>query len=254
MKEKEYVQHVFSKNKDAYVTSSTHSTGSDLPLITKWLKPQPNMTIIDIATGGGHVAKQLSPYVDSVIATDITREMLENTALHLTSFTNIDYVVADAEDLPFLDNAFDIATCRIAAHHFPNPEKFISEVHRVLKPNGDFLLIDNVASEKPEYDVFYNSLEKMRDYSHVRSLKISEWKQLISQNNLSIVDQQLRKKTLPYEAWINRTMDTKESMDQVSSFIINAPEELQHYYQIEIADEMIQSFTIDEWIVLCKKK
>lgn len=49
-------------------------------------------------------------------------------------------------------------------------------------------------------------------------------------------------------------METKEDMDQVSSFIINAPEELQHYYQVEIVDEMIQSFTIDEWMVICKKK
>ncbi|WP_373895962.1 class I SAM-dependent methyltransferase [Virgibacillus natechei] len=254
MKEKENVQHIFSKNKEAYVTSSTHSKGSDLSLLTEWLNPQSTMSVVDIATGGGHVAKQLSPYVKSVIATDITKEMLENTASHLTSFTNIDYVVADAEHLPFLDNIFDIATCRIAAHHFPNPEQFISEVHRVLKPNGIFLLIDNVASEEPEYDVFYNSLEKMRDYSHVRSLKISEWKHLLLQNNLSIMDQQQRKKTLPYEAWVNRTMETKEAIDRVSNFIMNASEELQHYYQVEIADKMVQSFTIDEWMVLCKKK
>ncbi|MBY7143696.1 methyltransferase domain-containing protein [Virgibacillus sp. NKC19-3] len=254
MKEKEDVQRVFSKKAEAYAASSTHSSGSDLSLLTEWLNPQSTMNVIDIATGGGHVAKQLSTVVNRVIATDITKEMLENTASHLSSFTNIDYVIADAEQLPFLDHSFDIATCRIAAHHFPNPVTFISEVHRVLKPNGKFLLIDNVAPEKAEFDDFYNTLEKMRDYSHVRSLKISEWKQFLRQHNLSIIDQQVRKKTLPYKSWINRTMETKEGMDQVSNFIIDAPEELQHYYHVKMNDGTIQSFAIDEWMVLCTKK
>ncbi|MBP1968165.1 ubiquinone/menaquinone biosynthesis C-methylase UbiE [Virgibacillus natechei] len=253
MKKKE-VKQVFSKNKQSYVTSSTHSKGSDLPLVTKWLKPQSHMVALDVATGGGHVAKQLAPSVNKIVATDITAEMLENTASHLSPITNIDYVIADAEDLPFLNHSFDIVTCRIAAHHFPNPEKFISEVQRVLKTNGKFLLIDNIASERMEHDHFYNSLEKMRDYSHNRSLKVSEWRQLLTKYNLSIQDQQVKKKTLIYEDWINRTLDSKEDMDRVNSFIQNASEEIQRYYQIKIVNEVIQSFTIDEWMVLCQKK
>lgn len=254
MKEKDHVQEVFSKSKEKYVSSSTHSNGSDLPLLIKWLSPEPNMTVLDIATGGGHVAKRLSPYVERVIAADLTKDMLQNTASHLSLYKNIDYIIADAENLPFLDHTFDIITCRIAAHHFPNPEKFISEVQRVLKYDGEFLLIDNIASENPLFSNFINKLEKERDYSHVRSLKISEWKKLLNENNLIITDNQERKKTLPFEEWINRTLDYEEDKVKISKFILNASNEIKNYFNIQIENNIIQSFTIDEWMVLCKKK
>ncbi|GAB3067759.1 class I SAM-dependent methyltransferase [Virgibacillus ainsalahensis] len=254
MWEKDNVRRVFSKSKEAYVTSSTHAKGSDLPLLIKWLEPKENMKVLDIATGGGHTAKYVSHYVKTVIATDLTKEMLENTARHLRACTNIEYVVADAEDLPFLNNTFDIVTCRIAAHHFPNPEAFISEVQRVLNKNGKFLFIDNIASEEPILDKFINRLEKMRDYSHVRSLKISEWKQILHRNNLSVTQMQLRKKTLPFEEWLARTLTKEEAKTEVRNFILDAAKEIQDYFQIKIEGRDIQTFTIDEWMILCQKK
>jgi ubiquinone/menaquinone biosynthesis C-methylase UbiE len=175
MSVKKDVKNVFSKNRKVYVSSSTHSNSSDLTLLTEWLHSNSDMIVLDIATGGGHTAKRLSPYVKRVVATDITKKMLENAADHLIGYSNIDYIIADAEHLPFLNNTFDIVTCRIAAHHFPNPDQFICEVKRVLKEKGKFLLIDNIAPNNEIFDSFINRLEKIRDYSHVRSLKIDEW-------------------------------------------------------------------------------
>lgn len=60
MEKKEAVQKAFSQNKDAYITSSTHSQGTDLLLLKEWIQPNKEMTVLDIATGGGHVAKSLS--------------------------------------------------------------------------------------------------------------------------------------------------------------------------------------------------
>ena len=254
MKEKEAVQQVFSKRKENYVSSTTHSKGTDLSLLTEWLRPKSNMTVLDIATGGGHTAKQLSPFVERVFATDITKDMLENTAAHLTHYKNIDYIIADAENLPFLNKTFDIVTCRIAAHHFPDSEAFISEVQRVLKPNGEFLLIDNVASENEIYGIYINRLEKERDYSHVRSLKISEWKKLLNENNLLIMNEQERKKVLPFAEWVNRTLDQEEDKVKVSNLLLNASMEIKDYFKIQIDNDSIQSFTIDEWMVQSKKK
>lgn len=250
MKEKDNVKQAFSKNKAAYISSSTHAKEEDLNELSTWLKAVPDMNVLDIATGGGHVAKQLSEYVKSVYATDITKEMLENTAQHLQSYTNIHYVIADAENLPFLDNTFTVVTCRIAAHHFPHPDQFIQEVQRVLKPGGQFLFIDNVAPKEDFNDHFINTLEKMRDYSHVRSLKVSEWKSIFQKYGLTIVKNQSRKKTLPYEEWVTRTLDTTEKIDQVGKFISSASSEIQAYYQVKSNHRGIQSFAIDEWMVL----
>lgn len=94
MNEKDYVKQVFSKNMESYITSSTHSTISDLSLIIKWLQLKPNMKMLDIATGGGHVAKHLAKHVEHVIATDLTKEMLETTSIHLGSYKNISYAIA----------------------------------------------------------------------------------------------------------------------------------------------------------------
>jgi ubiquinone/menaquinone biosynthesis C-methylase UbiE len=251
MSVKKDAKRMFSKNRKAYVSSSTHSNSRDLTLLTEWLNPKAGMIALDIATGGGHTAKQLSPYVTRVVATDITKEMLENTADHLSGYSNIDYVIADAEQLPFLNHTFDIVTCRIAAHHFPHPDQFIREVKRVLKEKGKFLLIDNVAPADEKYDAFINKLEKIRDYSHVRSLKISEWKELLSETKMEILHEQKRRKMLPYGEWVNRTSGSEEEQKIVEEFIMNASNDVKQYFNIEIENGKIQHFTIDEWFVLC---
>ncbi|ASK64439.1 SAM-dependent methyltransferase [Virgibacillus phasianinus] len=253
MNEKENVKRAFAKNSNAYVTSSTHSTGPDLPLLIDWLKPQSDMNALDVATGGGHVAKHLSKHVANIIASDLTKEMLNNTAKYLHSYTNIKYAVADAEELPFDNNTFDIVTCRIAAHHFPTPDKFIAEVCRVLKPDGKFMLIDNVAAEEQTLDNFVNKVEKMRDYSHVRSHTVTEWMALFDKNQLTILKQQSRKKTLPYKEWTDRTLMDDQAKHAVSFYLKNAPKRIRDYFQVTITGDEISSFIIDEWMVMCKK-
>ncbi|MFD1019825.1 class I SAM-dependent methyltransferase [Thalassobacillus hwangdonensis] len=247
------VIHTFSKHADAYVHSETHSKGEDLPIMKEKLQLKKDDIALDIATGGGHVAKQLAPHVHTVFATDLTKKMLQNTSGYLTDYSNIHYVVADAEELPFLDDSFDVVTCRIAPHHFPHPERFIEEVARVLKPGGRFAMIDNIAPENEQLAEFYNSLEKMRDESHVRALRISEWEALLAKNNLSIYHKSLRKKTLPYENWVTRTLDDAEEIEKVRNHLVSANEDTKTHFQIKEESGKIESFAIDEWMVLSRK-
>lgn len=250
---KKLVQKVFSENKQAYVTSNTHAKGADLLAIPDWLSLSATDRVLDIATGGGHVARTLSPYVDQMYATDLTKEMLAEAARHLQSFVNIHYITADAENLPFLNNSFDHVVCRIAAHHFPSPNCFVKEVERVLKPGGSFLLIDNIASETDSFDIFINTLEKLRDRSHHRSLKISEWKQIFYRNQLKITKEQTRKKTLPFDNWLHRTVQDKKWRQKVSTFVLTAGPNILNHYQFEIKEKRIHSFALDEWMVLGTK-
>ncbi|GAA0421934.1 MAG: class I SAM-dependent methyltransferase [Bacillota bacterium] len=254
MREKENVKKSFAKNKQAYITSATHARGSDLSLMKDWLELETSMKLLDIATGGGHVAKQLSPFVERVYATDLTKEMLENTKNYLQDIHNIDYILADAESLPFLNNTFDIITCRTAAHHFPHPEKFIQEVKRVLKTNGTFLFIDNIAPRQSVYANFINQLEGMRDFSHVRCLPIFEWKQLLDSYGLHTVKENVRKKELSYTEWINRTLDHPEDKQKVYHFIKEADEQIKAYYKIQLDQGSVQRFFIDEWFALIENK
>ena len=75
-------------------------------------------------------------------------------------WTNVSFENGDAEKMPFSDAAFDIVTCRIAAHHFPDVRAFVHEAFRVVKPGGRLLLIDNTAPEKDEYDHFIMTLKR----------------------------------------------------------------------------------------------
>jgi len=245
---KKKVQTQFAKNAQKYVESESHARGIDLPLMLEWLQPDSNWNVLDVATGGGHVAKNLSPYVHHVYATDLTKEMLAIAASHLKQERNIQFVVADAEALPFLDEAFDLVTCRIAAHHFPHPRNFIKEVARVLKPGGLFLFIDNVAPEDWEKALFLNTFEKLRDVSHARCLSISEWKQLADDVSFVVIKENRRKKTLNFPNWVDRTVNSKEQKERVEHFMFTAKEELRSYFKITR-----DSFVLDEWMVLFKK-
>ncbi|MFD1415524.1 class I SAM-dependent methyltransferase [Oceanobacillus jeddahense] len=244
---------LFTKREDAYINSHTHSNPAALQKIVEWLNPSSEQTVLDIATGGGQVAKTLAPFAKQVIATDLTPSMLVNVKNSLNETNNILLLIADAEELPFLDDSMDIATCRIAAHHFPHPEKFIQEAYRVLKPGGKCLFIDNIASEDEAEDQFLNQLEAMRDPSHERAKKISEWKKLFSKQQFTLLQEDIRIKELPFQDWLNRTVDSEEVRQQVTHFIETADEKLQKSIRLQKDENSLLSFAIDEWMSMWEK-
>lgn len=253
-KAKDRVKEQFSRNAEKYVESESHARGKDLPVLLQWIEPQSHWQALDIATGGGHVAKALAPFVNYVYATDLTKGMLENTAKHLRKdYSNIGFIVADAESLPFVDQSFDVVTCRIAPHHFPNPQKFIAEAARVLKDEGLFLMIDNVSPELPFLADFLNTLEYLRDESHARCLTVDEWRTLLKANRLQEVKAHLRRKTQNYPVWLERTASGKEQRERVNKFVLAVDENIKDYFNIKIQGEFIRSFEEDEWMVLCRK-
>ncbi|MDF2035872.1 methyltransferase domain-containing protein [Cytobacillus oceanisediminis] len=251
---KKKVQNTFSKNAEKYVTSKIHGDAAELNQLVQTLNPQKEWVVLDIATGGGHVAKSMAPFVSQVFAADLTKEMLANTARHLESFKNIWYVLADAEALPFLDKYFDAVTCRIAPHHFPNPEKFISEAGRVLKPGGHFLMIDNVSPEEKELAGFMNTVEKLRDDSHYRCLSTGEWRKLFAAYGLHETNSKSRKKQFDFPSWVRRTAESDEQIRAVEDYILQADQAAADYFQIELHDGRVKSFKVDEWMSLCVKQ
>ena len=251
---KQRAKSVFGQNAEKYVTSEIHAKGDDLSLTVQWLQPQSDWVVLDIATGGGHVAKTIAPHVSAVFATDLTEKMLANTARHLKKdYRSIWHVIADAEALPFLEDTFDLITCCITPHHFTIPKEFIIEVARVLKPGGKFLLIDNVAPEDESLDEFMNTVERLRDESHVRCLTINEWKNLFGSSGLQETRSLNRKKTFQFPSWVARTTTSQEQIDRVQQYMLAASGNTQKYFSVVINNNQIQSHEIDEWMVLCEK-
>src|SRR5437763_12420964 len=142
--QKTQVQDYFSRTAESYVSSFSHKSGDDLERLIELGEWDGRQQALDIATGGGHTALAVAPRVARITVSDLTPRMLEKAREYLTAqgATNAEFVVADAERLPFADATFDRITCRIAAHHFPNVARSVQEVARVLKSEGIYLLID----------------------------------------------------------------------------------------------------------------
>ena len=153
MQGKSLSQKRFGQFAEGYVTSQSHAKGYDLDRLVEIANPQTDWLVLDIATGGGHTALKFAPYVRQVIATDITPRMLSAAEKFICDkgVTNVAFEPADAEDLPFEDPVFDLVTCRIAPHHFPDCARFVQEGSRVLKPGGQLLVQDHLL---PEHQAF----------------------------------------------------------------------------------------------------
>ncbi|WP_026676302.1 class I SAM-dependent methyltransferase [Fictibacillus gelatini] len=252
---KKSVQQQFGDNAEKYVTSRGHAKGADLLKMVEIAEVEKNMSLLDIATGGGHVANAFAPYVKEVVALDLTPEILAAAERFIRSngHTNVTFIEGDAESLPFPDESFHVVTCRIAAHHFPNVQSFIKETHRVLKPNGIFLLIDNVAPEKESFDRFYNDVEKKRDRSHFRAWKKSEWIQFLETAGFHIESLFTFKKTFPFDSWCERMKLPNAEKEQLRNDLIQSTESVKRCLNIIQQNDNIVSFQGEAILIKTKK-
>lgn len=253
---KKDVQQQFGKNAASYVSSPIHKDGKDLVKMVEIAEVTGQEVLLDIATGGGHTANAFAPLVKKVIAVDLTAKMLEAAEKFIkeNGHQNVEFVQGDAEQLPFSDESFDIVTCRIAPHHFPNVDLFIKEVHRVLKPGGQFLLDDNVVPELKEYDQFYNTIEKIRDYSHFRAWKKSEWIQKIEDSGLEVFEWHRFEKTFLFDSWCANMKLSDMKKKLLTKFILESPNKIKDKFRILIQDEKIISFNGEAIILKALKR
>lgn len=174
---KEAVQKQFGAYAAAFAVSAIHARGFDLALLPELAGLTGRETVLDVATATGNTAFALAPHAQRITGLDLTPEMLAEAGRQAAArgITNVDFVLGDAEAMPFPDATFDVVTCRIAAHHFPDVARFCRETYRVLKPGGRCLLVDNVAPEDDVLDRFMNGIDKLRDPSHFRAWRESEW-------------------------------------------------------------------------------
>ena len=195
----------FGANAANYATSVVHAKGASLARMVELVEPQSDWKALDIASAAGHTAFSFAPHVASVVATDLTPEMIELAAERAgeLGLSNVDTQLADAEDLPFDDASFDLVTCRIAPHHFPSPQTFISEVARVLVPGGTFVMVDNVVPSDGAVAETYNQWEKVRDPSHVEALSVDAWTSLCEAAGLIMRHVETAPKRMGFQFWVD---------------------------------------------------
>ena len=97
--------------------------------------------LLDVGCGTGNLLSLINSRYDVQIAgVDLTPKMLKIARIKLGDEAELK--VADSEELPFDDNKFDMAICTDSFHHYPHPEKVLTEIGRVLQPDGMLLIAD----------------------------------------------------------------------------------------------------------------
>lgn len=166
----------------AYAVSAYHANGPDLAAMIAAAQFTGSERVLDLGCGAGHSAIAAAAKAAHVTALDVTPEMLEVAASLATSrgLTNITFQQGDVSALPFAEASFDVVTSRVSAHHYADPAAALSEAFRVLRPGGRFLLVDTIVPEDPTLDTFYNCFELLRDSSHVRNWRATEWLRMLT--------------------------------------------------------------------------
>jgi len=193
------VTDLWSDRAAAYRESATHATGDDLDLVVAWCEPGPGVTVLDVATGGGHVARRLREAGAQVVTVDAAPGMAPD-------------VIAPADHLPFDDASFDAVACRIAAHHFPDVLAAVHEMARVARHR--VVICDNVfVSESSE------EADRLRDPSHVRDYGVAEWHSFFELAGLRVADEASMVRDTDFEDWLARTETPEQDAARVRELL-----------------------------------
>lgn len=217
----------FGQYAQGYVESQSHAAGEDLDHLLALAKPQSDWLTLDVATGGGHTALKIAPYVQKAVAADLTPKML-GAAHHFIAEQGVDNVVfagGDAEELPFASNTFELVTCRIAPHHFPDCFRFVQECARVLKPDGRLVVEDHVMPDDERAAWYIDAFERLRDPSHFRAYAGYEWQGMFLDAGLQVEQMEtLTKAGVKLIPWAERQGCTPAVIQHLQIMLVQAPD------------------------------
>jgi SAM-dependent methyltransferase len=240
----------FGAHANEYVKSDHHAKGESLDRLLALTAPRPEWRVLDVATGGGHTALALSPHVREVIATDLTPQMLVAARAFLQSkgARNVEFREADATALPFSNSEFDLATCRIAPHHFPDVGQFVRELFRVVRPGGLAVVIDNMVPEDRMVAEYINNFEKLRDPSHNWSYAESDWIRFFQEAGFTGLHVEFFRKARDFDVWTGMMSVDEPTKEKLRAMLADAPPRARYALAPEEKDGVLR-FYLDELLI-----
>ncbi len=244
---KDHVQQRFGDVAANYRASRVHASGADLDLMVDAVDLDRNMHVLDAGCGAGHTSLAFAPLVDRVVACDFTAAMLAQAQAlaRERGISNIATQLADVEDLPFPARSFDLIVTRYSAHHWLRPLRALAEFRRLLKDDGVFLISDIMAREDYAQDTFLQTIELLRDPSHVRDYRVSEWETLLAAAGFRSEALMRFDLELHFETWTRRMATPRQNADMILSLFKGAPADVRGAFGLrEAAPAGDFSFTI----------
>jgi ubiquinone/menaquinone biosynthesis C-methylase UbiE len=238
----------FGSNASNYLTSAVHATGADLERLVAAVPAGSRVRALDLGCGAGHVTYALARGgAARIVAYDPSADMLAVVAGEAAKrgHDEVETAVGAAESLPFEDNSFELVVTRYSAHHWASVPRALKECSRVLTTGGRLIVIDVVAPENPLFDTALQVVEFLRDASHVRDFRISEWREMLLNAGFAQPSVSSWKIQIDFQAWIARIGTPPARVAALRTVLPALPSEARDYFSV--SDEL--SFACDTaWI------
>ena len=187
----------WSTHAQAYRESEAHRSGADLDLIVEWAEGQ---TALDVATGGGHVARRLREAGLDVVTVDPAPGMEPD-------------VLSRAEHLPFADGSFDVVV---------TPDRSASLRRRAGGGRRDGARVGQPRARRRQplsRTTAVEEAERLRDPTHVRNYGEEEWRELFARAGLDVEAVELVETDIDLEAWLARAGCEGDEAERVTELL-----------------------------------
>ncbi len=198
---------------------------------------------LDIASGTGFTAMAFAESVGQVVCLDVSAGMLaeaQKNALQ-QQMQNVAFIQGQAECMPITSKSFDLALCRIAAHHFLSVPAFLLETARILRDGGALVLTDTCVPDDIEADQWQNHLETVRDPSHVRNYTAKEWAAMLLAAGWKVEKLHCMPCSVKINLsdWLKKAGCSASQETEVRTLLNNASPEVKAYFDLrECGDDL----------------
>lgn len=232
---KNSVQHQFNQAAANYSTSPIHASGPDLAVMRQVAGVTGAELVLDAGSGTGHTALAFAPHVAQVVAIDLAEAMLAQGRKLAAErgIANIDFRSGDVENLPFPNASFDLVTSRYSAHHWPHPLVALREFRRVLRPSGTLLIGDIVSSSSFVLDTHFQTIELLRDPSHVRDHSLEQWLEMFDYAGFDCDVPHTWEVEIEFTSWIKRINTPEQNATMIRTLLAQAPSEVRSALKVQ---------------------
>lgn len=245
-------QQQYHNKSQHYLNSQNHAQGIEFEKIRQVLinQSQP-VKVLDLGCGAGHVSYQIADLCEQVVAYDLSTEMLDLVAKTAKErgIENLAIQQGCAEQLPFDDAMFDVVVTRFSAHHWQDIQQAIQHIYRVLQPHGILIVLDSIGSNQPILDTFLQSVELLRDPSHVRNYSLGQWLSFSESHGFTPLQVERQALQICLADWVKRMHTPNKAIDAIRYLQSIASDMVTSHFQIQTNGD----FQLDVGYMVFKK-